>query len=366
MAGTVHPVAGTGTPTDVRVVLVVLDAVPPDAVDPEATPTLHRLATDGGHWPAGAEGVLPALTYPAHATFVTGRDPVDHGLVANHVHRDGAWVRADAVGPTGPTIFDAATAGGRRSLAVVGDHHLIGVCGAERATVHWPPGGRFPDDHDRSITGYLHDDAVVDALAAHDPADFDLVVVQLDEVDATQHVHGPGTATAASQVTRTDAALGRLVDWLTPVWDEVVVVVVSDHHQEVVDPDAAAIDPTGALPAHVAYRPQGTVGLVVGTEPGDLAALDGIEGTASLSSEVHLVWGPPGSRFGPVSYAIPGDHGSPRTSRQLAVVGGGHRCVADVVARADAAGPTATTWAPLVAHLLGVGDHLAARPAATS
>jgi predicted AlkP superfamily pyrophosphatase or phosphodiesterase len=74
---------GQGTP----VLLVSVDGLRPDYVlDKSAEglriPNLKRMPTDGAYV-SGVRGVLPTVTYPSHATLVTGVSPARHGICAN-------------------------------------------------------------------------------------------------------------------------------------------------------------------------------------------------------------------------------------------------------------------------------------------
>lgn len=40
---------------------------------------------DKGTFSQGLRGVMPTVTYPSHTTMVTGRDPVDHGIIGNEL-----------------------------------------------------------------------------------------------------------------------------------------------------------------------------------------------------------------------------------------------------------------------------------------
>src|SRR5262245_36400728 len=46
-------------------------------------PELRRLLREGAS-ASGVTGVLPTVTYPSHATLVTGVAPARHGILANH------------------------------------------------------------------------------------------------------------------------------------------------------------------------------------------------------------------------------------------------------------------------------------------
>ncbi len=336
--------------------MVVLDAFPHGLVGPELTPTLDRLSRQGGRSRHGGVAEATAATYPNHVTFVTGRSTLDHGVITNKVLDGGRWWAAADVGPTVPTLFQACRAEGLASVAVVGDQNLIGACGAAEADVHWPPRGVVPDGTPRCPSGYLPDDEVIRVLGGTD-LDVDFVFVQIDEVDGVRHAHGAWGDEARDQCHRTDAALARLVEQLQPGWSDTVMFVVSDHDQEDVG-EADPVDFVGHLPDGIEVCHQGTASLLVGPmSEHDLLALPGVLGSTSLDPDHHVVWGPPGQVFG-TGYGR-GDHGSPRTATQLAVVGGGHPAVLGLADRIVGTRPPARLWAGLVAELLD----LAWRPA---
>lgn len=337
-----------------RVVFVVIDALPNLWVGPESTPNLWALASDGGWQPAGGRAVLSTATYPNHATFATGLAPADHGILVNRVWDGETFVDAATVGPRGDTIFLAARRAGLETAAVVGDHHLIGVMGAATADRHWPPGGRRPDA-DLDEFRYARDSAVLDAIDATRLVDASLSVVHFNEPDTACHLHGPDAPETGERVRSTDTAFGELVERLGPGWDDTVVMVVSDHDQELVVDHGldvqAQLDRKG-LPGIV--ETEGTAALLLDGPPPDvLLTLDGIEGTQVLDRRTTLLWGGPGQVFGPWLDELRGAHGSPRCATQVAVVGGGHPSVPALSAAVAAARPDATWWAPTIGRLLG-------------
>lgn len=65
-----------------RFVLLVLDAFSPKYCTRAIAPNLLN-AGEGGAWVrGGGRAVLPSVTYPNHASLVTGREPADHGIFA--------------------------------------------------------------------------------------------------------------------------------------------------------------------------------------------------------------------------------------------------------------------------------------------
>ena len=69
------------------IVLISIDGLKPDyVIDADKhglkIPNLRRILAEGAH-AAGVTGVLPTVTYPSHATMVTGVSPAAHGIIAN-------------------------------------------------------------------------------------------------------------------------------------------------------------------------------------------------------------------------------------------------------------------------------------------
>ncbi len=312
-----------------------------------------------GTEPRTVAAVMPAATYPNHATFVTGVAPVAHGIVGNHVRcADGRVRPASRVGPAVPTIFDAATAAGLTSTLVVGDQELVGVMGGASATRHWPPDGQVPDGAATDAHGYLADDETLPIILAELASDAPLVVAHLNEPDTAGHVHGPESAAALDVYRATDARLVPIRAAIERRDDPTVTIVVSDHSMETLDD----LDPVD-LGLHLAgsglqWIPEGTAALVYGEDADPVALLDGVPGVAGverLGDGLHLAWSEPGRWLCVAGIdGEPGMHGSPRTAFQLAAVLGSHPAVAEVDAAVMAGGFDATSWAGQITRLLAL------------
>ena len=87
-----------------KVVFVIIDALPNRLVSEELTPNLWLLAMEGDGI-QGRRAVLSTATYPNHATFATGRLPDSHGIFVNKVWDDEKFTIASSIGPKGDTIF---------------------------------------------------------------------------------------------------------------------------------------------------------------------------------------------------------------------------------------------------------------------
>jgi len=340
-----------------RVVFLVLDGLPAEVAGPAVTPVLSAWCADSGTAPRTIPAVLPASTYPNHATFVTGARPVEHGIVGNHVRGDdGRFRPASAVGPSVTTIFDAIAAAGRTSAVVVGDQELVGVMGARAASSHWPPEGRVPDGAVTDAHGYLHDDETLPQLLDVLKGDADLVFGHLNAPDTAGHVEGPDRAHDVYRAT--DARLGPIREVVEARAYHTVVAVVSDHSMEPVT-ERAPVDLTPALHGtDLEWFPEGSAALVYGAHsdvPGLLAGMPGIAGVEPLAPDLHVVWGDEGRWL--CFAGIDGErgmHGSPLTARQLAAVVGTDAAVRELDAHVTSPGFDATSWYGELRRLLGI------------
>lgn len=339
-----------------HVMFVIEDAMPNRWVGPELTPNLWALQAEGGRCEAGGEAVMSSATYPNHASFATGLQPVDHRVMVNRVWNGTEFVGSETVGPIGETIFQAARRSGVSTAAFLGDHKLVGVMGARDADFHWPPEGVRPD-----VTldefGYVVNQVVLDAYDAHHagPGAVDLTVVHFNDPDTACHIYGPDAPETLERLRLTDADLGNLLERVRPEWDDTVVIVVSDHDQETVWGEgfdlAAVLDQKG-LPGTV--EPDGTTAMVLdGPDIETLLGLDGIDGATAIDESSTLVWGPEGQVFGERFDFLHGAHGGPRCRAQVAVVGGGHPVVAELAESLARRRPSAVDWAPTIASLCG-------------
>ena len=348
-----------------RVVFLVLDAMPPRHVGPATTPVLAALAASGGS--AVGRSVMTSSTYPNHATFATGVGPVGHGILANWIIRDGGPRATWHLGPSAPTLFEACRAAGRTSATVVGDHNLIGVMGGASADEHWPPDGRRPDGVPVDEHGYVFDDEVlthlVPLLERSDGPD--LVVAHLNEPDTAAHVHGPDSEAAVATYRSTDAHVQPIVDALQRGWDDTVLIVVSDHDQETVTVEEP-IDLHAAVAAagiDCFVMPELSAAVVWGTDELAGAWIDNVQGVAGHEPAwdgARVVWAEPGRWFAmppelrDVLTTERGQHGGATTRSQVGIVAGGHPAVAAIASSLH--DPTrqleAADWATTVAALL--------------
>jgi hypothetical protein len=344
-----------------RVVLLILDGLPARHVGRSITPTLHALATEGGWRQEGGRSVMASSTYANHRTFVTGVGPAAHGIAANEMPDGVLRVPAETIPMTVPTVFDAVRAARLRSELVVGDHHLVKVMAGEGADAHWPPRGTIPEGLALDELGYLDDAATMPEVLAAVARRPDLLVIQLNRPDTAGHLCGPDTPEAHEQYRRTDADVATIVDALQPVWDETVLLIVSDHDQEMVtveEPfDLGAAAKRAGVRARFAY--DGSAAAIVSddhrlddwlTDESEVASFERISATTCVASAR------PGGWFGKHGWGglLRGVHGGESTRAQVAIASGGARPVAHVAGSLRDRRPEAEDWAPTCLALLGL------------
>ncbi|WP_353216890.1 alkaline phosphatase family protein [Sandarakinorhabdus sp.] len=264
-------------------------------------PALRGLAAGGTG--AAVTGVLPTVTYPSHATLMTGTAPRRHGIANNltfdPLRRNNEgwyWYASDV---QAHTLWQAAVGGGKRVINVhwptsVGlsglaanlpqiwrtgtpdDDKLI----AALATPGLPAAlvaeaGPYPPGIDESIAADEARAAHAIALIRRTQPDF--ATVYLTAFDHEQHEAGPDSAAARAILVRIDAAVGKIVAAARAVDPQTLVVIVSDH-------GFAATSRTTNL-----FAPFIKAGLIRLTADGTgIASWDAIPWTAGGSAAIRL------------------------------------------------------------------------------
>jgi predicted AlkP superfamily pyrophosphatase or phosphodiesterase len=241
------------------VVLVSIDGLRPDYVT-EADrlglqiPNLRRLLHEGAH-ATGVRGVIPTVTYPSHATLVTGVAPARHGIHSNTTFdplqkNQGGWYWY-ASDITSKTLWDAAA---ERRLTVANVHWPVTV----GARIDWniPQYWRTGTPDDRKLVKALSTKGLLDSLESDlgpyadgidESIDGDerrarfvlqllktrrpsLMLAYFTALDHAQHDHGPFSIEARATLERIDRIVGDL--WQRAVdasGGRAVMALVSDH-----------------------------------------------------------------------------------------------------------------------------------------
>lgn len=184
-----------------KVVIISVDGLRPDAIFAAPAPNLLALACRGAFsW--RARTVSPTVTLPSHASMVSGYLPEQHTLF----HDD---LRPGYIAT--PTLMELASAAGKRVVVVVGKSKLVQLV----------PPGTF-----QFYELAPGDDEVAALAAAQAAVGFDLMFVHFPLVDYAGHGYGWMSDPYLTQVTKSDAAVGRL---LAALGSDVTVIVSADH-----------------------------------------------------------------------------------------------------------------------------------------
>ncbi len=247
------------------VLLISIDGLQPaDVIEADKSgidiPNLKRFVTEGSY-ASGVRGVLPTVTYPSHATLLTGVSPAKHGIIGNNsfdpmqINQGGwYWYASDI---KVPTLWDAAAKAG---LSTANVHWPVSV---KANAVKWniPQIWRTGHADDAKLVKALATSGLIESLEAR-LGDYapgidesiegdetrgrfavelitrekpDFATVYLTALDHEQHKEGPDTPQAHAILKRIDAVVGRLVAAQMQAHPDSVIAVVSDHGFSKVD-----------------------------------------------------------------------------------------------------------------------------------
>lgn len=247
------------------VLLISIDGLQPaDVIEAEKRgidiPNLKRFITEGSY-AQGVRGVLPSVTYPSHATLLTGVSPKRHGIIGNNsfdplqVNQGGwYWYATDF---KVPTLWDIAA---KANLTTANVHWPVSV---NASAIKWnmpqiwrtghaedaklmkslaTPGlietfeadlGDYAPGIDESITGDETRGRFAAALIAREKPYF--TTVYLTALDHEQHEKGPDTAAAHAVLKRIDAIVGKVIAAQMSARPDSIIAIVSDHGFSKVD-----------------------------------------------------------------------------------------------------------------------------------
>jgi predicted AlkP superfamily pyrophosphatase or phosphodiesterase len=330
----------------VTIVVLVLDGLGARSVTNEVMPTLKGWAAGGLVRPGGATSVMCSSTYPNFASIVTGKLPIEHGIMTNLVVVDGAARPASELGPRSLTFLD------RESEVVVGDQHLIGVMAAQTAGRHWPPDGLVPDGTELDLFGYVTDREVATRVIEALDRRPELIFAQLNSPDTFAHACGPDSEEAIESYRELDSSLAVIGSAIR--WDQDLLLVTSDHDQETIDP-TKRIDLHTVVSEHgldVTVVDEGTAAMVTGPgaiQPTWVAKVQGVESWVQVAPDVAFVFSLPAWWFAdPDLPDLRGAHGGPRTRSTVAVVAGAEALLSQIASRFSASRLGAADWFDLV------------------
>ncbi len=247
-----------GASSQPRLVMISLDGLHPDYIRRAdqlgvRLPALRALVREGAF--ASVRGVLPTVTYPTHATMVTGVAPARHGITFNNTfdpldRNDGGWFWY-ASDLAVPTLWDVARQRGLKTAAV---HWPVTVGAAIDLNVpqFWRRGttddrkllttlatpgllaslerdlGPYADGIDESIEADENRARFVIRLLERERPD--IMWAYFTALDHEQHETAPFSTSSLAVLERIDRIVGQVVESARRAsGGSAVVVVVSDH-----------------------------------------------------------------------------------------------------------------------------------------
>lgn len=218
--------------------------------------------------------IYPSLTYPCHTTIVTGRYPMNHGIIDNTLIQPGRsspdwnWYRSKI---SGTTLYDEAKIAKMKTAAL-----LWPVTGRARIDYNMPEifpnrwwqsqwlvslfsGTPFYQWKLNKRYGHLRkglkqpelDDFVlasaVHTIEAYQP---DLMLVHFTDLDSMRHYHGFSSQEAIAAIKRLDDRLGHLMNALKRQkrFEEMSIIILGDH---------SALDENQAIHMNVLLKKNG-------------------------------------------------------------------------------------------------------------
>ena len=215
-----------------------------------------------GTYADGVVGIWPTITYPSHATLLTGVWPAEHGIYNNHefdpFQRYGSawnWYSSQI---RVPTLWQVAHRAGLRTASIgwpvsVGatdvdylipeywrgadpsdasnpDDQLLMAALARPDTLIQqlePAAGPYMNGNDTSIPGdEMKTRYALEILRRYKPAFMTLHLSSLDEI---QHAHGPFSVEADQTLEALDGMVARLAHQAFASNPSAVLLIVSDH-----------------------------------------------------------------------------------------------------------------------------------------
>lgn len=239
------------------VIVISFDAVSEEDLEfLSKQPNFSKLIKNGALI-KNVESVYPSLTYPAHATIVTGKHPKNHGVINNTVldfkndNPDWYWYRKYI---KGDTIFDLAEKSGMKTCSI-----LWPVTARSKITYNMPEifctkrydnqilksalaGSKIYQVNMNKRFGYLRqgmDEPYLDNFATEVAKKTirelkpNLILLHLIDSDSQKHKYGIENKEVIESLKRHDERLGEIIESLklAGIYEDSTIIALGDHSQ---------------------------------------------------------------------------------------------------------------------------------------
>ena len=239
------------------VIVISFDAVSEEDLEfLSKQPNFSKLIKNGALI-KNVESVYPSLTYPAHATIVTGKYPKNHGVINNTVldfkndNPDWYWYRKYI---KGDTIFDLAEKSGMKTCSI-----LWPVTARSKITYNMPEifctkrydnqilksalaGSKIYQVNMNKKFGYLRqgmEEPYLDNFATEVANKTirelkpNLILLHLIDSDSQKHKYGIENKEVIESLKRHDERLGEIIESLklAGIYEDSTIIALGDHSQ---------------------------------------------------------------------------------------------------------------------------------------
>lgn len=239
------------------VIVISFDAVSEEDLEfLSKQPNFSKLIKNGALI-KNVESVYPSLTYPAHATIVTGKYPKNHGVINNTVldfkndNPDWYWYRKYI---KGDTIFDLAEKSGMKTCSI-----LWPVTARSKITYNMPEifctkrydnqilksalaGSKIYQVNKNKRFGYLRqgmEEPYLDNFATEVAKKTirelkpNLILLHLIDSDSQKHKYGIENKEVIESLKRHDERLGEIIESLklAGIYEDSTIIALGDHSQ---------------------------------------------------------------------------------------------------------------------------------------
>ncbi|MCH6266787.1 MULTISPECIES: ectonucleotide pyrophosphatase/phosphodiesterase [Neobacillus] len=217
------------------------------------------------------ESIYPSVTYPCHATIVTGKYPNRHGVINNTLLQPGRlspdwnWFRSSI---RGTTLYDEVKKAGMTTAALLWpvtgkadidynmpeifanrpwQNQILVSLTSGTPRFQWDLNKRYGHLRNGLSQPELDDfvlEAAVDTIKTKKP---NLMLVHFTDLDSMRHFHGFSSDEAIAAIYRHHSRLGRIMEALeeSGIKDNSTVVILGDH---------SALDETKAVHLNVLFK----------------------------------------------------------------------------------------------------------------
>lgn len=240
-----------------NVIIISFDAVSSSELDELSKMKNFSELIKNGAVIKNVESIYPSLTYPAHATIVTGRYPHEHGIInntfldVNNNNPDWYWYRRHI---KGDTVYDLAIKKGMTVASILWpvtgrsiitynmpeihcnrswDNQIIKSVLAGSPFYQYDMNKRFGHIRDGIKEPMLDDFSMEVAKATIKEKKPNLLLLHLIDVDSQKHNFGTNSKEVKEALCRHDRRLGEIVDTLKEcgTYEDTTIIALGDHSQ---------------------------------------------------------------------------------------------------------------------------------------